>query len=431
MILTTIKVARHPYEAMAAARERYGDPFYLPMANGKIVATARPELIKLLLTNREAELFGPFAFEATQALLGTHSVLMMGGAEHKRERKLLTPAFHGERMRAYGAQMIAATRAAFAMLEPGDEFVAIEHTTRVSLEAIVRAVFGFDDAAGVARFSAAIKATLDAAVPMILFSPKTQVAPFGLGPWARYQARSAEADALIYEQIERTRGNTEGREDILSLLLDARYEDGSQMSDSDIRDELRTLLIAGHETTAVSLAWALYALHADPEVLERARAEVDALGPDPAPDALARIPYLNALIDETLRLYPIVDVFFRRLLRPWSFAGYELPAGVCLCPAIVLVHRDPELYPDPERFDPERFMGRKPRPHEYLPFGGGNRRCIGAAFSHYESRLALATLLREFELELREPPGGIEAARRSVTMGPKTGVRMRVRARRG
>ncbi|MCA9716850.1 MAG: cytochrome P450, partial [Myxococcales bacterium] len=186
--------------------------------------------------------------------------------------------------------------------------------------------------------------------------------------------------------------------------------------------------IAGHETTAVSLAWTLYALHRHPETLARARAEVDAVGDDASPEALARLPYLGAVIDETLRRYPIIDVVFRRLLRPATFAGYEVPAGVILCPAIVLVHQDPNIYPDPERFDPERFLGKKPRPHEYLPFGGGNRRCIGAAFSLYESRLALATVLRELELELLD--GELPAVRKNIVLAPKGGVRMRLRARR-
>lgn len=427
-LLTTIRIARTPTEAMLDYREKYGDPFFLPMGNGPVVATAQPELIKQMFANRDAEQFGPFAFEATRALIGDHSVLMMNGEAHKRERKLLNPPFHGERMRAYGEVMIEATRAAFDELQPGQEFTALDHTTRVSLEAIVRAVFGFSTRAQIERAQQAVRAALTAARPYLLFSPKTQVAPFGLGPWATYQKRSRELDELLYAQIAATQEQREGREDILAMLVEARYEDGNAMADSAIRDELRTLLIAGHETTAVSLAWSLYAIHRHAEVLERVREELDALGEDAGPAELSGLPYLNATIDETLRRYPIVEVVFRRLLRPMNFAGFELPAGVTLCPAITLVHLDPELYPDPERFDPERFMGQKPRPHQYLPFGGGNRRCIGAAFSLYESRLALATLLREYEFELLD--GELPAVRKNVVMAPKGGVRMRVKRRR-
>jgi len=259
-----------------------------------------------------------------------------------------------------------------------------------------------------------VRATLEAAKPIFLFSKATQRAPFGLGPWAAYLRASAESDRLLFEQIARTRGHTEGRQDILSLLIDARYEDGAAMTDAHIRDELRTLLIAGHETTSITLAWALYAVHRHPEVKARLLDEVDAVGADPAPEELAKLPYLNAVIDETLRRYPIVDAVFRVLRKPWSFGGYELPAGIAI---------------GAMGFRPERFLEGKPKPHEYLPFGGGSRRCIGAAFSHYESCLALATVLREFDLELLER-GEVPVSRRNVTLGPKGGVRMRMRGRR-
>jgi cytochrome P450 family 110 len=428
-LLTTYRVATKPLEAMTEMRERYGDPFHAPMANGGVVITAEPELIRELFANRDPELFAPFGAAAMTPFFGDSSLLLLGGEAHKRERKLLTPPFHGERMRAYAAVMVEATQRAFADVRDGQEFTALELGTRITLEAIIRAVFGVEEHALVEAHQRAVQATLDAAKPAFMFSKATQIAPFGLGPWARYQRVSTEFDRLLYEQIERTRGHTEGREDILSLMLDARYEDGSPMSDAHIRDELRTLLFAGHETTAISLAWALYAIHRNDEVRARLLAELDALGPTAEPGEIARLPYLSAVIDETLRLHPVVEVVFRVLRKPWTFAGYELAAGVTIAPAVTLVHRRPDLYPEPERFEPERFLARKPKPHEYLPFGGGHRRCIGAAFSHFESRVAIGTMLREFEFELLEP-GEVEVIRRSVTLGPKSGVRMRLVRRR-
>src|SRR5690606_3675780 len=165
-----------------------------------------------------------------------------------------------------------------------------------------------------------------------------------------------EVDRLLYEQIEQVRGRTQGREDILSLMLDARHDDGSPMTDSHIRDELRTLLIAGHETTATTLAWALYDVHRHPEVRERLRAGVDGLGREAEPEAIAKLPYLSAVIDETLRLHPVVEVVFRVLRKPWTFAGYPLPAGITVSPAVNLVHQRPDIYPEPRRFKPERFL---------------------------------------------------------------------------
>jgi len=425
----TYGFAVRPYETMRAMRARYGDPFSASALNGKLVLTAEPELIREVFANQDGELFGVFATDATTPLLGTHSLLTMFGEPHRRERKLLQPPFHGERMRSYGTTMIEAARHAFAGIEPGQPFVAIERTTDISLEAIVRAVFGVEERARVEQWRQSIRATLEAAKPMFLFSKATQRAPLGLGPWAKYLRASGRSDRLLYEQIERTRQNAAGREDILSLMLGARYEDGGAMSDQHIRDELRTLLIAGHETTSITLAWALYAVHRHDSVKTDLLAELDAAGPDPAPQELAKLPYLNAVIDETLRRFPIIDSVFRVLRKPWSFGGYELPAGMAIGVAILLVHRREDLYPEPDAFRPERFLRGRPKPHEYLPFGGGNRRCIGAAFSHYESCLALATVLREFELELQEPDE-VGVARRNVTLEPKSGVRMRMRGPR-
>jgi cytochrome P450 len=429
MLLTTYRVATDPLAAMTALRERYGDPFLAPMANGPVIITAEPELIKELFANRDPDLFNVFASEALNAFLGDHSLLLLAGEPHRRERKLLTPPFHGERMRAYADVMADATRQSFARLREGQEFLALEQGTHLSLEVIVRAVFGVDQHELIRTHAHALRSMLEAAKPVFMFSKATQVAPFGLGPWAKFKRISAEVDRLLLEQMDRVRGRTQGREDILSLMLDTRDEDGQPMTDAHIRDELRTLLVAGHETTAITLAWTLYAIHRHPEVRTRLLAQLDALGPDPEPEAIAKLPYLNAVIDETLRLYPVVEVVFRGLRKPWKFAGYELPAGMTLSPAISIVHQRPDLYPEPRRFKPERFLDAKPKPYEYLPFGGGHRRCIGAAFSHFESRIAIGILLREYEFELLEP-GEPVIRRRSLTLGPKSGIRMRMLRRR-
>jgi len=427
-LLTTYRVATRPLDTMTELRERFGDPFYAPMLNGGVVVTAEPALIREIFANRDPDLFDTFATDSLRAFFGESSLLTLRGEPHKRERKLLTPPFHGERMRAYAEVMVDATREAFADLHDGQDFLAIDQGTRISLEAIVRAVFGIEERLLVEAHQHAIRAAIDATRPAFMFSKAAQFAPFGLGPWAKYERLSAAVDRLLFEQIERVRGQTQGREDILSLLLDARYEDGTAMTDGHIRDELRTLLIAGHETTAITMAWALYAIHRHPEVRATLLAELDGLGQDPEPAAIAALPYLSAVIDETLRLYPVIEIVFRVLRKPWTFGAYELPPGVTVAPAINLVHQRPDLYPDPQAFKPERFLGAKPKPYEYLPFGGGNRRCIGAAFSLFESRVAIGTMLREFEFELREP-GEVAVERRSVTLGPKGGVRMRMTRR--
>ena len=426
---TTYEIATRPVAHLLEWFEEYGDPMLLRALNGDVFTTADPELIKQIFANRDPDLFRPFAVEATEPIFGDRSVLAMFGDEHKRERKLLMPPFHGERMRAYGTVMTEAARQAFAAIGPGEEFLGLDVGTAISLEAIIRAVFGVTGDELLAQHRRAVAGTLDAVKPAFIFTKKLQVAPFGLGPWAAYEKISREFDDLLYAQIEAVRGQTEGREDILSLMLEARYEDGEAMTDKHIRDELRTLLFAGHETTALTLAWALFSIHHYDGVLERLREEVDGAGDDPDPEELARLPYLGAVVDETLRRFPIVEIVFRVLRKPWTFGGYDLPEGMSVAAAIPAVHLSPKIYPEPYEFRPERFLDGKPKPYEYLPFGGGNRRCIGAAFSLFESRVALATALREFEFELldTEVPA-IE--RRSVTLGPAGGVRLRMVGRR-
>jgi cytochrome P450 len=421
ILRTTLDVARKPYEAMSRLRERYGDPFSVNAINGKLIVTAEPERIREVFSNKDPDLFEPFASAALTPFFGRNSLLLMQGEPHRRERKLLTPPFHGERMRTYGEIMASAARSAAQAMTPGQPFTAIDLGQRISLEVIIRAVFGVDDPARLGEYADLLKGTLEAALPIFMFAKAFQKAPFGLGPWARYQRVSAQVDELLYRQIAQIRPHAEGREDILSLMLMARYEDGSPMADEHVRDELRTLLIAGHETSAITLAWALERVHRDPAVLERLLAEID--GSDGSAEALAKLPYLGAVIDETLRQRPVIEVVFRKLTKPWRFAGYDLEAGMTIAPALELVHMREDLYPEPTRFRPERMLERKPGPFEFMPFGGGNRRCIGAAFATHQVRIALGTVLREWSLELREP-GPVAIVRRSVSLGPENGVRM-------
>lgn len=420
-LLTTFEVARKPYEAMAKARARYGDPFFMSTINGKVVSTAEPELIREIFTAKDTDRFEPFASEAMTPFFGRQSLLLLQGEPHRRERKLLTPPFHGERMRAYGDIMAEVTRTAAQALPRGQTFMGLDFAQRISLEVIVRAVFGVDEAQQVSTHVDAVRTTLDAALPIFMFATTFHRAPFGLGPWAKYQRLSARVDELLYRQIAALRPHADQREDILALMLRARYDDGQPMSDEHVRDELRTLLIAGHETTATTLAWALELLHRTPDALARLRAELDAA--DDTAESLAKLPYLGAVIDETLRMRPVVEVVFRKLRAPWQFAGYELPAGVALAPAIALVHMRDDIYPAPTTFRPERMLERKPTPFEFLPFGGGHRRCIGAAFAHYEAKIVLGTLLRHWDLELREPKP-VEVMRRTLALGPTTGIRL-------
>jgi cytochrome P450 len=246
---------------------------------------------------------------------------------------------------------------------------------------------------------------------------------FGVAPYARYRRASERVEALLREQVARTRANLDGRMDVLADLLRARYDDGSAMDDQEVCDQLRTLLIAGHETTAITLAWAIYFALRDADVLARLRSELDGLGPSAAPEQLARLPYLGAVIDETLRIRPLSADTARVLARPWQFGEWLLPAGTWVAPSALLVHFDAEVWPDPDVFLPDRFLNARPRPNVFLPFGGGMRRCLGATFAKFEACVILGTLLRERELELLEHD--VEWVR-AVLLQPGGGVRIRV-----
>lgn len=429
-LIQTFRYARDAYGYLIEMHRRYGDAVLIPALNGPLVMVSAPALIQEVFT-ADPDTFVPFGKDSYTPLLGERSLLALSGPAHRRERKLLTPPFHGARMRAYAATIRRAALAAVEMWRPGEPFVMQRSTQWISLEVILRAVFGVQDDARVEDFRKAIIAMVDAAVPSLMFFKFMRRSWGGLGPYNRFVSAIARMEALIYGEIAGRRGRPdEPREDILSMMLAARHDDGSGMTDIELRDELMTLLFAGHETTGIALAWACYWLHRNPAALERVRAEVDGLGDDPDPEALVKLPYLEAVCQETLRLHPIVPDVPRMLARPLKLGEYVLgpPYGVAVTTTVL--HRRPELYPEPERFRPERFLERRFNAFEYTPFGGGSRRCIGAAFATYELKLALATFLRHAHLELAES-GEVVPARRNLVIGPASGVRMVMRERRG
>jgi cytochrome P450 family 110 len=428
----TLHFLRDPRGFFAAQYRRYGDPCTLFSAQGPLVITANPELVRTMFT-ADPDTFEPWPVSLLGVFFGERSVIMSAGERHRRDRKLLTPPFNGARMRAYGHIIVEATRHATLAWSDGWRGSVHTATTAISLDVILRAVFGIDQADARARAETVVRQDVEAIRPSILFVPALRRELLGRGPWSRFVRTRRELDALLYREIaarhaHASRGG-EPREDILSLIVGARYDDGSAMSDSEIRDQLITLLAAGHETTATALAWALYWTHRDPAIAADLRAEIAGLGAGAEPDAIAALPRLDAVCTETLRLRPIVSDVARRLRKPLVFGDYEVPANAGVGVTIATMHYDPKLYAEPERFDPARFLGTKPPMFGYAPFGGGARRCLGAAFATYEMKIVLATLLTTFDFELLDR--NVVPMRRNVTMGPRGGVRMRVVRRRG
>ncbi|MDC0717960.1 cytochrome P450 [Nannocystis bainbridge] len=416
--LANYRFAVDPYGFFAACKRRYGDPFAFHLAGKRLVVTGQPELARVIFT-LDPDATRSFGTDHLDALLGDSSLIVVSGERHRRDRKLLTPPFHGARMRSYGAIIREATRRHAAEWKVGQPFV-MQHTTQaISLEVIVRAVFGVTDPAQIAHVGESLVAVIEALHPTLLFSRHIQRDLGPLTPWRRFAAAQARAHALTRSQIAARRAQP--ADDILSLMLAVRDEDGHPLEDDELVDELLTLLFAGHETTAIALAWAFAWLLRAPAVFARLRAELVALGPDPDCEAVAALPYLDAVCHEVLRLWPIIPIVPRTLVRPLQLGPYELQPGTAVAVGTALLHQDPILYPDPHTFRPERFLDRKPSPFEFTPFGGGHRRCIGAAFAIYEMKQALAVLVPEYDLRLidRTPPRPV---RRNLSLGPAGGV---------
>jgi cytochrome P450 family 110 len=420
--LQTVAFARDPVGTLQKYARRYGDPFTLKLFTGPIVLTGSPEGIQEIFT-APPQIFASNSIPFLAPLTGERSVLMLDGPPHRRERALLMPPFHGERMKAYGSliQEIALGRA--AAWQPGCPFMMQAFTQALSLEVIIKAICGTPHQEGVQRFSSIISAYFQSFSSLLVYFPPLRRPFAGLGPWRRFTDVAARFEQLLAEEIAAHRDGFTDRDDILSLLLAARYDDGSAMSDEGLRDELKTLLLAGHETTAIALAWAFYWTHREPDVYDRLQAELHGLGCPPDPHDLVRLPYLSTICDEALRLYPVVGAITRRLRQPMTLRGYALPAGIAIGAAIALTHLDPRLYPEPQTFRPERFLDRTYTPFEYLPFGGGARRCIGAAFAVYEMKIVLGSILAQYRLGLVDDHP-LKPMPRTFTIGPQGGVRM-------
>jgi cytochrome P450 len=364
-------------------------------------------------------------------LLGDNSLLLIDGERHRRHRKLLMPPFHGDRMRAYGDTICTLSEQVMAGWQPGNAFDLRAAMQEITLRVILKAVFGLGEGDRYERLRQLLSTLLEGlGTPLsafFIFFPGLQKDWGPLSPWGRFVRIKAEIDALIYAEIEERRSQPQpGRTDILSLMMAARDDQGQPLSDGELHDELMTLLIAGHETTASALTWALYWVHWLPEVGRQLRQELDHLGPDPDPLAFASLPYLNALCQETLRIYPVAPTTGIRILsQPLAVAGYEFPAGAALFLNIYLVHHRDDLYPDPDTFRPERFLERQYSPYEYFPFGGGHRSCIGSAFALMEMKLVLATVLRQWNLQLpasHQKP--LRPVRRGLTLAPPGNLRL-------
>jgi cytochrome P450 family 110 len=421
-----------PIGYMETNAQRYGDVFTARFRSlGAIVFLSNPQAVQEILT-ADARLFD--AGRANGILLplvGENSMLLLDRDRHKQERKLLMPPFHGDRMQTYGKLIVEMTRQVMSQWSAGEMFRVRSATQEITMRVILNAVFGLSQGERYEQVRRVMTRVLDATgsplTSSLLFFSILQQDWGAWSPWGRFLRQREQLDELLYAEIRERRENLDpSRTDILTLLLSARDENGEAMTDKQLRDELVTLLLAGHETTATALAWALYWIHKVPGVREKLRKELDELGENPDPMTIVKLPYLNAVCQETLRIYPVALITFPRVvLRSFEVMGHKFGAETWLAPCIYLTHHREDLYPEPKKFKPERFLERQYSPYEFYPFGGGNRRCLGMALAMYELKLATATIVSELDLELPDDRP-IKPVRRGVTLAPSNNLRLSI-----
>ena len=419
---------RRPGGFLEECRERYGTPFTVRLSSERtIVITDDPVAIKQVFTSDPTKLLAGVANVVLRPLLGPRSVLTLDDPEHMRQRKLLLPPFHGERMELYAEAVGDAAERAIASWPVGEPFAVQPSMQAMTLEVIMRAIFGVTDRARLDQIAGPLRRLLDSmgdSKRLFLLQVASSKRNGPLSPWRQFRKQLLHpADRVLYEEIAARRADPEGerREDILSLLLAARDEDGQALTDAELRDELMTLLLAGHETTATALSWTLERLVRHPDMLSRLTEELRAGEGDE---------YLDAVIKESLRLRPVVPAVARYLTEPTELGGRVYPAGVHINPSIYLTHRRPDIYPEPAAFRPERFLERPAGTYEWIPFGGGTRRCLGASFALYEMKLALTAILRGVDLATTTEPDE-RIGRRAITFTPGSGGKIQIARRVG
>jgi cytochrome P450 len=400
-----------PIRARLAMRERYGKVFRSnDSIAGELFHIAERELVEQMFKWKPADYNVSEPRQVMEPVTGPSSILLLDGDRHLRMRKLTLPPFHGEAIAHYAQLIEEITAREIDTWRPGQTLRMRSVAQRITMEVIIRAVFGITDPARIAELQRVLPG-LSSPSPFLLLFQKD------LGrhsPWGRFVRLRDRVDGLLYEEIERRRRDPDGadRTDILALLLAARDENGEPLSDRELRDQLITLLLAGHETTATSIGWAFERLLRTPDALARLKREID---------AGESTEYLDAVIKETLRVRPVVSEVFRAPAVPAELGGYRFEPGTQLAVSILLLQYDPELYPpDPQAFRPERFLEGAPEPYTWVPFGGGVRRCLGAAFATLEMKVVIATVLAR--AQPRASRARSETARfRGVTLLPSRG----------
>jgi cytochrome P450 family 135 len=404
---------------LEACRRRYGDAVTLgTLFDDRFVMVFDPALVKELFQGSNDQLHAGEANALLGPILGERSVLLLDGSEHLRHRRLMLPHLHGKRMQAYAETIVEATDREIDGWPVGEPFTLMPSMQSLTLQVIMEAVFGYRPGGAGSEYDELrrrLRAMIEPlaqprGIPIMMILGRISS---NRGAAQRFQAHKRDVDEVLYAEIARRRSEPDlaERDDVFSALLLAEDEDGQGLTDREVRDELLTLLVAGHETTATGLAWAFDLLLHSPPVLERARERDDE--------------YIDAIVKETLRIRPVIPGVGRVVRgEPFSLNGYVIPPGIEINPSIRMIHRRADLYPDPEAFRPERFLADDaPDTYTWVPFGGGTRRCIGASFAQMEMRIVLQRVLERASLRPADPEPE-EVQFRAITLAPRTGTRV-------
>ena len=436
-LLQQLKWVADPIGYMESAAQQYPDIFSAGIIGfgNNFVFVNTPKGIQEILTNDRKTYTAPGSLNRILApLLGDYSVILIEGDRHKRRRQMLMPSFHGDRIRTYSQLICDLTEKTLGAIPAGATFSARTAMQDISLQVILQAVYGVFEGERSQQLKTSLTKLTDVfASPLSsspLFFPALQLDWGAWSPWGKFLRDRQRMDDLIYAEIRDRRDQPQpNRVDILSLMMAAIDDLGQPMTDQELRDELATLMFAGHETTATALSWALYWIHHQPEIREKLLDELQSADLSD-PMSIVKLPYLSAVCNETLRIYPVAMLTFPRVVQePTELLGHALEPGIAVVGCIYLTHHREDLYPEPHLFKPERFLERQYSPYEFLPFGGGVRRCIGEALAQLELKLVLSTILTRYDLALADPKPEYPR-RRGVTLAPANGVKMKMVGKR-
>ena len=417
-----------PFEYLEEYIDKYGDIFTMRLFGfPPLVFIGNPQGIKEIFS-ADAKYFDVGRTnDLARPILGDNSLILMDGSRHQRERKLLMPPFHGDKVKSYAKLICEITDKVASRWQIDKPFIARDVTQEITLKVIMQTIFGFNEGEKCEQLRSLLadwlEITASPARSSFIFLKFLQVDLGAWSPWGNFIRTKQKIYDLLQTEIEDKRANPEKLgNDILSLMLSATDSDGESMSNEQLKDELITLLSAGHETTATALAWSFYWLEKLPSVKEKLLQEIDSLGENPDPIEISRLPYLTAVCQETLRLYPVVPIAMARFAKQdIEIMGRFFKAGTTFIPCIYSIHHREDLYPNSKQFKPERFLERQYTPYEFIPFGGGVRLCLGYALAMLEMKLVLASIISKYNLKLVDNKP-IKPMRRGGTVAPSNGV---------